>query len=177
MDERHENEQYFFASQTLDHLASFAASFARPCCICAPMVGQRLARAGHPVRILDIDDRFADCAGFVHWDLQRPTWLGEDYDLILCDPPFFNVSLSRLFTALRTLAQHRFDQRLLISYPTRRGDNLLSTFHRFGLQPTGYFPTYLTVKNADRNAIEFYGNLGDDLHQRLRQGDAGRAKP
>lgn len=168
MDERHEREQYFFDAATLDHLTAFVRGFKQPCCLCAPMLGQHLERAGCAVRILDIDERFAGCAGFRHWDIQRPEWLGEVYDLIICDPPFFNISLSRLFVALRTLAQHRFDQRLLISYPTRRAQNLLGTFHRFGLQPTGYAPSYLTVQVSERNAIEFYGNLGDELHRDLR---------
>jgi len=168
MDERHENEQYFFDQATLDHLAAFAGGFERPCCLCAPMVGQRLAQAKVPVRILDIDERFASCEGFRRWDIHRPKWLGETYDLIICDPPFFNISLSRLFTALRTLAQHRFDQHLLISYPTRRAANLLGTFDRFALRPTGYAPSYLTVQNVERNAIEFYGNLDETWHDKLR---------
>jgi hypothetical protein len=169
MDERHENEQYFFDGPTLDHLSEFVAGFARPCCICAPLLGQAVARRGRPVRILDIDERFADVPGFRRWDLHRPEWLGESYDLIVCDPPFFNVSLSRLFVALRTLAKNRFEQPILISYPTRRSRNLLSTFHRFALRPTGYAPGYLTVQAVERNAIEFYGNLDDAQHAALSQ--------
>ena len=167
MDERHENEQYFFDGATLDHLSAFVSGFERPCCICAPMLGRALARRGKAVRILDIDERFADTPGFRSWDLHRPKWLGESYDLIICDPPFFNISLSRLFVALRTLAQNRFDQPLLISYPTRRSSNLLATFHRFGLRATGYAPHYLTVQESERNAIEFYGNLREDQHAAL----------
>lgn len=173
MDERHENEQYFFDAKTLDHLTAFVGRFKKPCCLCAPMLGRRLSQAHCSVRILDIDERFADCAGFRRWDLHRPEWLGEDYDLIVCDPPFFNISLSRLFVALRTLARNRFDQPLLISYPTRRAQNLLGAFDRFGLVPTGYAPTYLTVQTTDRNAIEFYGNLGDALHRRLAREPEG----
>ena len=169
MDERHENEQYFFDSATLDHLAAFASGFDRPCCLCTPMLGQRLAQARIPVRILDIDERFASCAGFRRFDLHRPQWLGEEYDLIICDPPFFNISLSRLFIAMRTLAQNRFEQRMLISYPTRRATNLIGTFERFALRPTGYTPSYLTVQAVERNTIEFYGNLDEDLHRKLRK--------
>jgi hypothetical protein len=170
MDERHENEQYFFDQATIDHLTTFASGFLRPCCLCAPMLGRRLAQAKVPVRILDIDERFASCTGFRHFDIHRPEWLGETYDLIVCDPPFFNISLSRLFTALRTLAQHRFDQPMLISYPTRRAANLLGTFDRFALRPTGYTPSYLTVQNVERNVIEFYGNLDETQHAKLRAG-------
>jgi hypothetical protein len=170
MDERHENEQYFFDAATLSHLTAFVSAFSRPCCLCAPLLGQRLSQLQPrvSVRILDIDERFAECSGFRRFNLQRPEWLGEEYDLIICDPPFFNISLSRLFLALRTLSRNRYDQPLLITYPTRRAPNLLGTFHRFALRPTGYAPSYLTVQAHARNTIEFYGNLDEVQHERLR---------
>jgi hypothetical protein len=89
----------------------------------------------------------------------RPAWLGEPFDLILCDPPFFRVSLAQLFTAIRLLSRYDYRQPLLISYLSRRAANILGTFARFDLRPTGYYPGYLTVQNVDRNGIEFFGNL------------------
>src|SRR5262245_29477559 len=116
MDERHQYEQYFFAPDTLSRLTGFLARYDRVCVLCAPLLGQALATAGRKVRILDIDERFAAVPGFLRWDIHRPTPLGETFDVILCDPPFFNISLSRLFRAVRVLAQHRLDQPLLVSY-------------------------------------------------------------
>ena len=104
MQERHENEQYFFSAETTSQLASFAAQFPNPCCICAPSIGKALTQRGVGVRILDIDERFADLPGFRHFDLRRPDWLDEEFGIIICDPPFFNLSLSRLFAALRLLS-------------------------------------------------------------------------
>jgi hypothetical protein len=43
----------------------------------------------------------------------------------------------------------------------------MGTFARFALRPTRYAPSYLTVKNAPRNAIEFYGNLDEELQRKL----------
>jgi len=82
--------------------------------------------------------------------------------VILCDPPFFNVSLSRLFTALRTLARNDFSQPLLVSYLVRRARNVIGTFAPFGLAPTGLHPEYVTVVNCDRNDIEFFSNLPEE---------------
>ena len=76
----------------------------------------------------DIDERFADVAGFQSWNLYRPQHLDRTFDLILCDPPFFNVSLSQLFDALRLLAHFDFSQRLLVAYLTRRSTAIVSTF-------------------------------------------------
>ncbi len=169
MQERHESEQYFFTDETTGRLADFAARFPNPCCICAPSVGVELGRRGIRARVLDIDERFAATPGFRHYDLFRPEWLGEEFGLILCDPPFFNVSLSQLFAALRLLGRNRYEQPLLISYLGRRSASIVGTFARFGLTATGYSPRYKTVQALARNEIEFFGNLSPSLHAELAQ--------
>lgn len=83
------------------------------------------------------------------------------------------MSLSQLFAALRVLSRYQTDQPVLVAYLARRSLNLMSTFHPFNLQPTGYHPGYLTVPATERNDIEFYGNLGEEAHARLR-GDHAR---
>src|SRR5690349_5948980 len=100
MYELHENEQYFFDEPTLDRLARFLEPWRAPCCLCAPLLGKRLAQRGLAVHVLDIDERFANVRGFQRYDIYRPTWLGVEFGIILCDPPFFNVSLAQLFTAI-----------------------------------------------------------------------------
>ncbi len=90
MDELHQNEQYFFDQPTLDHLASFGQQFSNPCWLCAPLLGQTLVERGCQVTILDIDRRFASLPGFQHYDIFSPIWLEEEFDLIVCDPPFFD---------------------------------------------------------------------------------------
>jgi hypothetical protein len=167
MEERHDHEQYFFTPQTGAWLADFVARFDNPCCICAPSVGAELGRRGVRARVLDIDERFATTPGFRLYDLFRPEWLGEEFGIILCDPPFFNVSLSQLFAALRLLSKNRYEQPLLISYLRRRAANIEGTFARFGLTATGYFPRYQTVQALARNEIEFFGNLSPALHAQL----------
>jgi hypothetical protein len=159
MYELHENEQYFFAEPTLAHLAAFLARFTAPCCLCAPLLGRRLAEQGIAVTILDIDERFATVRGFRRYNLYTPEWLDQEFDIIVCDPPFFNVSLSQLFAAIRLLSHNRFDQPLLISYLQRRSTAILGAFAPFGLQPTGYLPRYQTVQPVERNQIEFFSNL------------------
>jgi len=173
MDERHENEQYFFTADTLAHLSAFLARYSSICVICAPMLGKALAERGAKVTILDIDERFADLPGFRHWDLSRPNWLGEEFDIIVCDPPFFNVSLSQLFQALRLLARNSYEQKLLVSYLHRRSRAVLSTFRAFALEPTGFEPRYQTVQEITKNRIEFFSNLGSDAHRDLAS--SGRA--
>ena len=167
MYEKHENEQYFFDQPTVAHLAEFASNFQNPCCLCAPLLGQELEKRSIEVTSLDVDDRFAALRGFRSYDLYRPQYLGEQFGLIICDPPFFRVSLAQLFNAIWLLSRHDYEQPLLICYLVRRSANLMGTFWRFGLEATGYRPAYQTVQKMERNDIEFYGNLGAKLHRKL----------
>ena len=64
----------------------------------APTVGQELERAGVPNRTLDLDGRFEGLSGFVRYDVTRPHWLGEEFGIILFDPPFFNAAPFRLLS-------------------------------------------------------------------------------
>jgi Probable N6-adenine methyltransferase len=170
MHERHELEQYFFLPETTEQLASFAAGFALPCCLCAPSVGVALGQRRVAARVLEIDERFASTPGFVRWDLYRPQPLDETFGLIVCDPPFLKVSLAQLFAALRVLARGEPSQPLLLCYPRERAIHLLATFAPFGLRPTGLCPRYQTVQAHGPEDIEFFGNLTDEQHRRLAGG-------
>jgi len=157
--ENHKAEQYFFAESTVEGLADFLEGYENPCCLCTPMVGRRMAERGRRCAVLDSDERFGDVPGFVKYDLYRPTWLDQRFDVILCDPPFFNVSLSQLFKALRELSHHDFAQPLVLAYLSRRADAVLGSLHLFGVRPTGLIPNYRTVQQIDKNLIELYSNV------------------
>ena len=162
MEERHENEQYFFDDPTLARLEAFLEPFAAPACVCAPMLGRRLAERGRAAAILDVDERFAATPGFERFDLNRPRWLGREFDVIVCDPPFFNVSLKQLAASLRVIAGNDVRRPLLVSHLVRRRDAVLRAFAEFDLRPTGFRPTYRTVAATPKNDIEFFGNASDD---------------
>lgn len=104
----HEKEQFFFDQPTLDQLTGFLSAWKSPCCICAPLLGKSLVEAGVDVTILDIDERFSSLKGFRRFDINRPDWLGDEIDIIVCDSLFYNVSLSNLFAAHRTLVKMIF---------------------------------------------------------------------
>ena len=161
MHENHQNEQYFFDAATLAALADLLTPYGYPCLLNTPMLARHLhaQNSQRRFRLLDIDDRFADLPGFLHWNLYRPQALDETFSVILCDPPFFNVSLSQLFTAVRLLAKFDYAHPIMISYLHRRESALLGTFARFNLAPTGLFPTYQTVQSCAKNDIQFYANF------------------
>ena len=177
MYEQHKSEQYFFDKPTIERLTGFLERFENPCCLCAPLLGRELAESGHKVRILDIDDRFASGPGFLKYDLYRPEWLGEAFDIIICDPPFFRVSLSQLFAAIRVLARYDFTQKIMVSYLTRWTNAVEGTFAPFGIRATGFNPGYQTVRKLARNEIQFFGNLSTtEIESRLMWADAKTAE-
>lgn len=159
--ELHAREQYFWTDETVSHLADIAGQFERPGCLCAPLLGQELEKRGTQCLTLDVDERFSHLKGFTKFDVYRPTWQAQELGAIWCDPPFWIVSLSQLFAAIRLLAHHDYEKPLAVCYPARRGANLMATFHHFGLTATGYFPTYKTVNTDEneRSRIEFFANF------------------
>jgi len=122
--ERHELEQYFWDAPTLQTLANVAARFDNPCCLRAPMLGRVLNEHQIEHRVLDFDERFAEDENYAPFDLYRPQWRDETFGVIICDPPFWKVSLSQLFAAIRLLSHYNFEQPLAICYPTRRAQHL-----------------------------------------------------
>ena len=178
--ERHEIEQFFWDDATLSQLAARICERTAPaeavCCLCAPFLGRELARRGRPSRVLDIDERFAQDRGFERFDLFRPAWRDGRFGLIVCDPPFWKVSLSQLFAAVRVLAHHDWEQPLLFCYPQRRGTSLCGTFARFGLAPLpSWRAGYRTLPEAKREGkwaregIIFFSNVREWIEESTRE--------
>jgi hypothetical protein len=155
--ENRQREQCFFDAATVREWAAVAALFDNPCLLCAPTVGAecRDLRAA----TLDVDTRFAVVPGFRSWDLKSPAHLNDRFGVILCDPPFFSVSLGQLARAIDVLAQFDREQPIAVTYLKRREMRLLEALERFGVAPTGSRPGYKTVDNTGRNEIEVYANF------------------
>jgi len=163
MQELHENEQYFFSEQSLQQFAALLEPFLNPCILCAPTLAQTLQKiAGSQKTIcaLDIDARFEkSLPGLRLWNLYKPTRIEETFDVIFCDPPFFNCSLSQLFSAIRLLSNFDYSQPIMICYLRRREQALLGTFAKFRIEPTGIFASYKTVQDCEKNQIQLYSNI------------------
>lgn len=162
MQEKPEIEQYFFDRPTLAHLARFASGFPDPCCLCTPSLGEELEKLGIQATTLDIDSRFAHLRGFRPYDISKPVAMPERFGIIVCDPPFLNVSLMELLHAVEVLSMGNYEQPLLVNYLSSRSRTICRVFAPFNLKPTGYRPGYMTIQNIGRNEMEFFGNIGPD---------------
>ena len=130
MEELHENEQYFFDEETLRRLHEFSLDFKSVCVLCAPSLGEYMSKRREGITILDIDSRFEKVKGFVRFDLKHPSKMDRIFDIIICDPPFFNFSLSEIVKAINALSRHDFSQPLLITYLKRREKNRIHVHRR-----------------------------------------------
>jgi len=159
MIEDHSNEQYFFDDATRAWLVNWLQPFDSICLLCAPTLGSALIDAGKAPAILDIDERFAQLPGFIKWDIKRPTHVPQRFDVIFCDPPFFNVSLRVLRSAIEMLAHYDPTQKLALCYLTRRKAAVLKSFRAFGLRETVKRIGYESVVPGAKNEIELLGNF------------------
>jgi hypothetical protein len=82
----------------------------------------------------------------------------------VADPPFFSVSLSELFKAIRYLSQGEESQPILFCHLVRFADDIIERFARYCVEPIAYYPGYQSVQN---NGIQFFGNLGAERHAQL----------
>jgi len=171
IDEKHELEQYFFDQDTIDELVELVDCFENPCCVCTPMVAQAMLERGREVAIFDIDERFSSMPGFRRWDLEQPVYLNEEFDFVICDPPFFNLSLRQLFHAMRTLTHFRYDTPLAITYLMRRSAAFVRAMGHFEMVDTGYRPGYATVEASEKNEIGFFSNFELPLDVGVRSND------
>lgn len=159
MEEKHHLEQFFFDKATTSILAEFFQGYKDPCILCAPTVAKALYKKGKTVTLLDIDERFSYLPGFKQYDITKPLIFEKKFDVIFCDPPFFNYRFSILLKAIDTLSHHNYNQPLVISYLVRRENKFLKYFQKYRLSPTTFYPKYDTVKKSEKNLIKFYANF------------------
>ena len=176
MDEIHEREQYFWDGNTLSGIERVVEAHTSddssppdrldldPCFLCTPTLARQWTRGGKSATLLDVDRRFSDVPGFCYFDLSHPESVWNSlrrrrFSIVVCDPPFFNLSLSQLRNAIRAISQYEPQQPLLISYLLRRENAFLEAFREFQLAPTGITPHYPSLTPGPKNDIRFYGNL------------------
>lgn len=162
MNELHENEQYFFTKEFEDWYVNTLVNFfpdKKICCVCCPRIGVRLVEAGLDVKILDIDTRFNTYTQFVYYDVKDPQYLEDEFDVIVCDPPFFNVSFTELLHAIKTLTHFTMYKTVFMTYLKRREEKFLTKFQDFDLYRVKNRPQYQTVDVTDpKNDIRLYCN-------------------
>ena len=162
--ENHRFEQFFFDAPTTARLTRIAQGYRRPLLVCLPSIAAALAEASKKPRyiLLDRDTRFQHLPHYQPFDLFRPHMVLEEFDAILCDPPFSNITLPQLRETLDLLA--RCPSRrpaLYLCYIASREEALLDTFRPDGLARLPGGPLgYQSVAARTQANIFLYGPPG-----------------
>ncbi len=149
--------QFFFTEETAKALVEKLDRFEHPCCLCTPSLGNEWHKKGKEVRVLDIDKRFDFLPGYRYYDLRKPEYLNETYDVIILDPIFFPPEF--LLRVINVLTRNNYNQRLLIVYKTSMEKHFLEVFEEYGVFPSNYYPDYPHVSEAGKKEFMFYANF------------------
>jgi len=158
--EKREYEQFFFSEESLAGLVRVASDFRYPCLLCAPTLGVALESMGRRCRTLDIDVRFSGLGGFKFFDLNHPISFGEEYDLVLCDPPF-GFDVQQVFEAVDIL---RGGATVVVSWYQSRLAQFLRVFS--DVKPVGVTLTYRDkdIPFYDGYDVSKYGRVVVELY-------------
>ncbi len=86
---------------------------------------------------MDIDKRFDDLPGFIHFDLakpkdcQDPRVLKNQFEMIIFDPPFFYLTLDQMAWAIKVVSGYspHFEQmKIGFSFMTRDVNQVKNSF-------------------------------------------------
>jgi EEF1A lysine methyltransferase 1 len=154
--ENHAFEQFYFDESCRALLLELLEGYERPLLLCCPSMAVAAEEAGKPYLLLDRDERFSFLSAYRPFDLFNPTVLDDAYDVILCDPPFANLDLDTLRTALDVMAPDAQSRAapLYIAYNSRREDELLKAF---GTLERKLPLTYCSVKPKTQQYLYLYG--------------------
>jgi len=161
-DTRH--EQFFFDDRTIERLLSLLAPARSPLLVCLPSIAVARAHAGLPQRLLDRDRRFMGLPRAQRFDLHHPDYIDGSHDILLCDPPFANVSLATLRRTLDLLVSTAMvpapHPALGLAYISSRQQALQQAFAPYDLQPVGPPLGYRSVAQRTQDRIRLYLSTG-----------------
>lgn len=165
--ERHDLEQYFWTDKTvlqLVHALHSASNFnGHVCCLATPSLAQAfyIHQQYQVEALLDIDTRFQYLPGFRYFDLRFPTPCndGDDFRIVVFDPPFFYIPLLTLFRAVEFVVRGDFSTKLMVGFLRREEASLLQTFAPFKLRRTKFVLEYATVKSNKWRNYCLYSNV------------------
>ncbi|MFT4978049.1 MAG: hypothetical protein ACI8S6_003957 [Myxococcota bacterium] len=156
--ENHAYEQFFFTEGTTRRLSTLLLPFRRPLLLCTPSIAQALDREGRPYILLDRDKRFSHLSGYQRFDLRSPHLIFDDFDVIVTDPPFSNISLADFRDTVDLLVRCRpSPPPLFLCYIQSREDALLKLFAHHSLVRHPGALGYQSVSAATQARIFLYG--------------------
>jgi len=158
--ENRKYEQYFWTSKTVNDLLDACEYITNTCCFTTPSLAHAFHEKGREEKLLDIDERFNYLPRFEKFDIINPHYLDEDnFNIIVIDPPFFNISTKELFEATNVITNNNFSTKIIITYLVRFEYPLLETLKPYGISETNLHPQYAHIKSNKWRNFKIYSNI------------------
>jgi hypothetical protein len=157
--EKRELEQYFWTSKTVKDILNACQYITDTCCFTTPSLAHAFHEEGREEKLLDIDERFKYLPRFEKFDIKNPHSIDESFNIIVIDPPFFNISTKELFDATNIITNNDYSTNIIIAYLKRFEYPLLETFKPYGISETNLMPEYAHIKSNKWRNFKIYSNI------------------
>lgn len=159
IEEKREYEQFFWTSGTVKKLMDSCQYITECCCFTTPSLAEGFSKIGRDEKLLDIDERFSYMPRFEKFDIKNPHSIDESFNVIVIDPPFFNVTIKELFDATNIITGNNFNTNIIIAFLVRFEYPLLETFKPYGISETSATPEYAHIKPNKWKNFKLYSNI------------------
>lgn len=157
--EKRHIEQYFFTENVLSNLVESLQYYENIVCLCTPAVADAFHRLlNKTVICLDIDERFNYLPGFIKYDIQKPEEIEIKPDVIIFDPPFFQINLVTMLNCINKLTKNDYSTHLIFAFVHREQKALLSIFKQYDLKLTKFKLEYQSVESHKWDNYALYSN-------------------
>lgn len=158
--ENRTSEQYFWTSNMVQKLLKALNLDINICCLATPSLALMLNESGNTNQfLLDCDERFSFLPNYVKFDFLKPKGLEQSFDVIVCDPPFFQIPLEKIENSIEILAKKNFQTKVLVTFLKREEMNLMRVFEKFELRPTKFSVEYARVDAGKWKNYGLYSNF------------------
>ena len=159
MKEKRELEQYFWTSKTVKDLLNACQYITDVCCLTTPSLAHGFNENNRDEKLFDIDERFDYLPRSEKFDIQNPHDIDDKFNIIVIDPPFFNITTKELFDATNVITNNDYSTYIVIAYLKRFEYPLLETFKPYGISETNLMPEYAHIKENKWSNFKIYSNI------------------
>ena len=159
--ENHDLEQYFWTKNIVKKMLDACQYITNCCCFTTPSLAEGFRKINRDEKLLDIDERFSYFKYFEKFDIKNPHIPdgSGDFNIIVIDPPFFNITTKQLFDALNVITNYNFKTNIIIAYLVRFEYPLLKTFEPYGISETNTVLEYSHIKPNKWRNFKLYSNI------------------
>ena len=116
--ENRDHEQYFWTKDIVKKILHACEYITNCFCVTTPSLAEGFMNIGRDEKLLDIDERFSYLKYFEKFDIKNthvPDGSG-DFNVIVIEPPFFNITTKELFEATNMITNNNFNTNIISYY-------------------------------------------------------------